>query len=402
MLPAADFRSDTVTKPTQRMGEAMLEACVSGATGDDVMREDTLIDKLEAEVAGLLGKEAGVFLPTATMGNLLAVGSHCGRGDEVLLGSESHIYVYEQGGASWLMGAPFHVIPNAPDGTLPLSAVEAALKMRGGGSDCHHPRPALVCIENTANRCGGAALPVAYMEALGALCTQHALPLHCDGARILNAAAALGVPPSTLVRACTSVTLCLSKGLGAPLGAVLVGPQAFVDKARRLRKAVGGGMRQAGVVAAACLTALHDHAPGLLADHTRASAAGTGLATIPGIIPQPRVDSNIVYFALGETWSVGAWRAMAAAACAAQGGKGEVVDTVTGLSAPITAVPSGEDVTLAGAFIALLRALGNVKVGAYGTLKIRVVTHHQINDEMVERLVKCAGAAGRLLGGGAK
>jgi threonine aldolase len=157
-------------------------------------------------------------------------------------------------------------------------------------------------------------------------------------------------------------------------------------------------MRQAGVVAAACLTALHDHAPGLLADHARARAAATGLATIPGIVPQPRVDSNIVYFALGESWSVGAWRALAEACT--QGGKTEVVDALSGLSAPVTAVPMGEEVSLAGAFIALLRALGNVKVGAYGTLKIRVVTHHQVSDEMVDRLVKCAGAAGRLLGGG--
>ena len=385
------------------MGQAMLDACASGATGDDVMREDALIDQLEARVAQLLGKAAGVFVPTCTMANLLALGAHCGRGDEVLLGSESHIYVYEQGGGSWLMGTPFHAIPNAADGTLPLEAVEGVLAMRAGGADCHHPRPALICIENTANRCGGAALPVAYLDALGAVARKNGVALHCDGARILNAAAALGAPPATLVAACDSVSLCLSKGLGAPLGAVLVGSQPLVDRARRLRKAVGGGMRQAGVVAAAGLRALEDHAPGLAADHARARAAAAGLAAIPGLSVQPRVDSNIVYFGLGKGWGVEAWRAAAGAAAAA--GQPALADAATGRRVPLDACgpappPGQQDLPVSAAFIALLKAMGNVKVGAYGTTKIRVVTHHQVSDEHVARLVECAGVAARLLGGG--
>jgi len=395
------------------MGEAMLDVIKNGTTGDDVMREDTVIDALEGRIATLLGKESGVFVPTCTMANLLALGAHCGRGEEVILGAESHIFVYEQGGGSWLMGAPFHAIPNAPDGTLPLEAVEAVLSMRAKGADCHHPKPALIAIENTANRCGGSALPVAYMDALGALARRHGLPLHCDGARILNAAAALGVPPATLVAACDSVSLCLSKGLGAPLGAVLVGSRPFCDRARRLRKAVGGGMRQAGVVAAAGMRAVEDHAPGLAVDHARARAAAAGLAGIPGLIVQPKVDSNIVYFALGKDWSVAAFRERACAAVAAAGGgdaRGVVdaesgtevevdaeSDSVTVVNAGGVAVQVGADASLSAAFIALLRALGNVKVGAYGTQKIRVVTHHQVDDEMVGRLVRCAAIAGRLL-----
>ncbi len=388
-----------MTKPTIHMGEAMLQSCVSGATGDDVMREDTLIDQLEATVARLLGKEAGVFVPTCTMANLLAIGSHCGRGDEVLVGSESHIYIYEQGGASWLMGVPFHVIPNSPaDGTLPLAAVEAALRMRGGGADPHHPSPRLVCIENTANRCGGLALPVEYMDALGALARAHGVALHCDGARILNAATALGCAPAALVAACDSVSLCLSKGLGAPLGAVLVGAAPLVERARRLRKAVGGGMRQAGVVAAACLVALEDHAPGLAADHARARAAAAGLARVPGLLVQERVDSNIVYFALGQAWSVGAWRARAQAAAARGEGAVAAGEGASLVSFPVDALgaAAGEELSLAAAFIGLLR-VGGVKVGAYGTTKIRIVTHHQVSDEHVERLVRYAAAAAAVL-----
>ena len=394
---ASDFRSDTVTKPTLAMGQAMLAACVSGETGDDVMREDLLIGRLESTIATLLGKAAGVFVPTCTMANLLAVGAHCGRGDEVLLGSESHIFVYEQGGASFLMGAPMHAIANDPvSGVLPLEALEAALRMRGGGADCHHPRPALICIENTQNRCGGAALPAAYVDAVAALARAWGVALHCDGARLLNAAAALGVPPAALAAGCDSVSLCLSKGLGAPLGAVLVGSAAVVERARRLRKAVGGGMRQAGVVAAAALQALADHAPGLAADHARAAAAAAGLRSVPGIAVQPRVDSNIVYFGLGEAWRVGAWRARAAAARA----RGEAAVALPGgASLPVDALPpaaAAEELPLAGAFRALLRAQG-VKAGSYGTQKVRVVTHHQVGDEDVARLVAAARAAGEAL-----
>jgi threonine aldolase len=392
-----DFRSDTVTKPTQAIGEAMLRSVMEGATGDDVMGEDPTIRALEARAAALLGKEAAVFVPTCTMANLLAVGAHCPRGYEVLLGTESHIFVYEQGGASWLMGVPFHAVANAADGTLPLAAVAAALALRGDGSDSHHARPGLICIENTANRCGGSALPVAYVDALGALARERRVPLHCDGARILNAATALGVPVARLVAACDSVSLCLSKGLGAPLGALLAGAAPLVAAARRLRKAVGGGMRQAGVVAAAGMAALDETAAGaappalewprLAADHARAARAAAGLRGVKGVVPQAAVDSNIVYFALGERWAVEHWRARARAAAAAQqadcGG------------APLDAVPEGADV--AAAFKALLLAVAGVKVGTYGTTRIRVVTHFQVGDDAVEALVRGTAKVAALL-----
>jgi threonine aldolase len=395
-----DFRSDTVTKPTPSIGEAMLRAATDPlATGDDVMGEDATIAALERRVAALLGKECAVFVPTCTMANLLAVGAHCGRGSEVILGSESHVFVYEQGGASWLMGAPFHAVANAGDGTLPLEAVGAALAMRGDGSDAHHARPGLICIENTANRCGGAALPVAYMDALGALAKARGVPLHCDGARVLNAATALGVPVARLVAGCDSVSLCLSKGVGAPLGALLAGAPALVAAARRLRKAVGGGMRQAGVVAAAGMAALDETAAGagtgappcawprLAADHARAFAAAAGLRGVPGVTPQAAVDSNIVYFALGEAWRAEHWFARARAA--REGGRADV-DGV-----PLGAVPEGADV--AGAFKALLLAAAGVKVGTYGTTRIRVVTHHQVGDDAVQALVKGTARVARLL-----
>jgi len=361
------------------MGDAMLAACINDETGDDVMREDSLLHKLEAKVATLLGKESSVFVPTCTMANLLAVGAHCGRGGEVLLGTESHIFVYEQGGASWLMGTPFHPITNAPDGTLPLEAIETALLMRGGGLDCHHPVPSLICIENTSNRCGGAALPVDYMDALGALGKKHKLPVHCDGARILNASVALGVEPARLVAGCSSISLCLSKGLGAPLGALLAGDKDFVERARRLRKAVGGGMRQAGVVGAAALVALEENFPKLAADHARAKRVAAGLSAIPGITVQPRVDSNIVYFALGADFSVEHWQSRV--------GNGEVDKTVH--------VPHGT--LLSNAFCILLKELANCKAGTYGTTKIRVVCHHQITDEHVEALITGAKDVAALL-----
>jgi threonine aldolase len=399
MLPLeipADFRSDTVTKPTAAMGRAMASVCGDGdaAVGDDVMGEDSTIKALESHAASLLGKEAAVFVPTCTMANLLAVGSHCARGDEVFLGTESHIFVYEQGGAAWLMGTVFHPIINAADGTLPLDALRAALATRAAASvDAHFARPALICVENTSNRCGGSALPPAYLDALAALAREHALPLHCDGARLFNAAAALGVPPATLAAGFSSVSICLSKGLGAPLGALLVGDAAVIAKARRLRKAVGGGMRQAGVVAAAGLVALTDMPSRLPADHVLARSLADALRRVPGLVPQERVDSNIVYTALSSDLTAAHWVARAAAARVA--GAAVVFDKLSGLSAPVDAVPDGATPTVA--FSALLRAVANVKVGGYGTSKFRAVTHHQVDARGVAALAEGAAVVARLM-----
>jgi threonine aldolase len=393
---SADFRSDTVTKPTRAMADAMHAAALDpDSVGDDVYGEDPTVRSIEARVATLLGKAAAVFVPTCTMANLLAVGAHCGRGDEVLLGSESHIFVYEQGGGSWIMGTAFHPIPNAPDGTLPIAALEAALALRGGGADAHMARPGLICVENTQNRCGGTALPVSYMDAVAALAAAHGLPLHCDGARLLNAATALGVPPARLVAGCSTVSLCLSKGLGAPLGALLVGGQAIVDRARRLRKAVGGGMRQAGVVAAAGLIALDEQTPRLAADHRRAAALTAGLALIPGLEAPPSVDTNIVYFGLDPLrLAASHWHVRAAAATAA--GASTVTDAVTGVSVPTDAVPT-DTASASAVFAALLRSAAQVRVGSYGSSRLRAVTHHQVGDAEVAALLKGAAIAARLL-----
>lgn len=396
LVRSADFRSDTVTKPSTFIATAMFAAATDfDAVGDDVYGEDPTIKALECKVADMLGKEAAVFVPTCTMANLLAVGAHCERGSEVLLGTESHLFVYEQGGASWLMGAVFHTVVNAADGTLPLDAVRAALVTRAAaGVDAHFARPGLIAIENTSNRCGGALLPASYVDALGALAAEHNLPVHCDGARLFNAAAAANLPPAILVRGCTSVSICLSKGLGAPLGALLVGPAAFCAKARRLRKAVGGGMRQAGVVAAAGLAALEENLPKLPADHARARRAATGLATVKGLVPQENVASNIVYIALDSALlKVAFWAENVASARMC--GQTVVTDRESGVSIALDVV--APDASAGGAFIQLMKAVCNVKIGGYGTAKIRIVTHHQVTDDDVDMLIAGAHVAARFL-----
>ncbi len=394
---SADFRSDTVTKPTPFIATAMFAAANDyDAVGDDVYGEDPTIKALETSVATLLGKEAAVFVPTCTMANLLAVGAHCERGAEVLLGSESHIFVYEQGGASWLMGTVFHGVTNAPDGTLPLDSLRAALATRAAaGTDAHFARPALICIENTANRCGGALLPPAYIDALGTLAAQHNLPVHCDGARLFNAATAAQVPVSQLVKGCTSVSVCLSKGLGAPLGALLVGPTAFCVKARRLRKAVGGGMRQAGVIAAAGLAAIEEQMPLLQFDHIRARKVAQGLGAIKGLVPQEKVDTNIVYVALDSNLMTENWVSKVESARAT--GASAVLDIESGVLVPFDTIIINSNSSSGATFQSLLKSIANVKVGGYGTQKIRVVTHHDVNDADVDMLIAGAAIVVRLL-----
>lgn len=384
----ADFRSDTVTKPTSKMGVAMLDAIV----GDDVYGEDPTVKELESKIAETLGKGAALYCPTATMANLLAVGSQCQRGDEVILGSESHLYVYEQGGASWMMGTVFHSVTNALDGTVPLEGIHAALSARPSG-DVHFSKPTLLAIENTQNRCGGAVLPVAYMDDVAALAQENGLFLHCDGARLFNAAAALGIAPARLVRGCNTVQVCLSKGLGAPLGALLAGSVDTISRARRLRKAVGGGMRQVGVIAAAGLAALDEQLPKLAADHTRARALARGLAGIKGLVPQEKVDTNIVYVALSPSLSTAAWESKVKAAIDAN--KQTVVDTFSGLEIDISVVPRNSTNSIC--FSALMSNVARIRIGTYGTTKFRLVTHHQINDADVEALITGAQVVARLM-----
>ena len=288
-----DLRSDTVTKPTP----AMLDAMSSAPVGDDVYGEDPTVRRLEAMVAELAGKEAAVFVPSGTMGNLIAVLSHCGRGDEMILGDQSHIHFYEQGGTAALGGVHPRALRNRSDGTLDLAEVEAAIR----GDNEHFPVSRLLCLETTHNRCGGVVLPLEYMDAAGELAHRHGLALHVDGARLWNAAVALGVSPARMLRGADSASLCLSKGLAAPVGSVVVGSAAFIRTVRRNRKVVGGGMRQAGVIAAAGIVAVTRMVERLADDHANASALARGLAALDGIALDPAaVQTNLVIFALSR------------------------------------------------------------------------------------------------------
>jgi threonine aldolase len=262
-----DLRSDTVTRPTAAMRAAMLAAEV----GDDVYGDDPTVNALQARLAADLGFEAGLFLPSGTQSNLVALMAHCARGDEYIVGMDAHTYKYEGGGAAVLGSIQPQPIPQAGDGTLPLDAVERAIKP----DDAHFARTRLLCLENTWH---GRPLPLDYLAQARALCDRHGLGLHLDGARLYNAAVASGVDARAITRHFDSVSVCLSKGLGAPVGSVLVGSHALVDVARRWRKVTGGGMRQAGILAAAGLHALDHHVARLADDHARAARLATLLA----------------------------------------------------------------------------------------------------------------------------
>lgn len=286
-----DLRSDTVTQPTPAMREAIYRAEV----GDDVMGEDPTVNRLEQLAAERVGKPAALFVASGTMGNLAALLAHCQRGDEVILGDLAHTFLYEAGGISALGGIYPHTLPNQPDGTLRLDQIEAAVRP----DDAHFPRSRLVALENTHNRCGGVVLPPDYFAAVRHVAARHGLLVHLDGARIFNAAVALGVDPRAITQHVDSVTFCLSKGLSAPVGSLLCGDVDFIYRAHRVRKMLGGGMRQAGVLAAAGIVALEQMVDRLAEDHVRARRLAEGIAAIPGFsIDLERVQTNIVYFDL--------------------------------------------------------------------------------------------------------
>jgi threonine aldolase len=299
-----DFRSDTVTQPTAAMRAAMAAAEV----GDDVFGEDPAVNELQRVCAELLGKEAGLFVPSGTMGNLLALLVHVdARGGEMIIGDQSHIHCYEQGNHAQFGGIHTRTVPNQPDGTLDLEAVQRAIRPPGL-SDDHLPQTQLICVENTQNRCGGRALPASYMDALGKLARENGVKLHVDGARLLNAAVSLGVSPSSLVASADSVSLCLSKGLAAPVGSVLVGSANFVRRARRLRKALGGGMRQAGVLAAAGLIAVREMSKGLALDHARTRQIAALFRDVDGVSVPAEADihSNIFHVTFAPSFCTSA------------------------------------------------------------------------------------------------
>ena len=287
-----DLRSDTVTKPTPEMRDAMAEAEV----GDDVYGDDPTVNKLQEKAAEMLGKDAALFVPSGTMGNLLALLVHCSRGEEVIVGDKSHIYVNEAGGMAALGGIYPHSISNQKDGTLRLDDIRASIQP----DDSHRTITRLICLENTQNICGGVPLTAEYTAQVGQIANEHGLKFHIDGARIFNAAAALDVDVKQLVAPADSVMFCLSKGLVAPVGSMLVGSQEFIARAHRLRKMLGGGMRQVGVVAAAGLISLEKMTGRLKQDHVRAKILFEGLKQIPGLRLEAEPSSNMVYFDLED------------------------------------------------------------------------------------------------------
>ncbi len=288
-MKVVDLRSDTVTHPSPEMRKAMYEA----ELGDDVYGEDPTLNALEAKAAERLGKEAAVFVASGTMGNLVSVLAHAQRGDEIILGNKAHIFRSEAGGASALGGISFHTIPNDGRGMLDTDDIQAAVRP----NDPHMPRTALVCLENTQNMCGGAALTQDDMKSVADVAHANGIPVHVDGARIFNASVALEAPVSELVKDVDSLTFCLSKGLSCPIGSVIVGSEDYIMEARRWRKMVGGSMRQVGVIAAAGLVALDSMVERLAEDHSNARKLAHGLAEIPGISIEPdALPTNLVFF----------------------------------------------------------------------------------------------------------
>ena len=286
-----DLRSDTVTLPTR----SMLDAIASAHLGDDVFQEDPTINKLESLAAETMGKEAGLLVPSGTMANLTSVLSHCDRGSEVILGDQAHTFMYEAGGISAFGGVHSRQISNQPDGTLKLEDIKSAVRQ----DNVHFPQTRLICLENTHNRCSGMPLTVEYTKNVAELAGDHGISVHLDGARIFNAATALDVNVRELSEPVDSVSFCLSKGLSAPVGSLVCGSQDFIAQARRNRKALGGGMRQAGIIAASGIVALTTMVDRISDDHRNARTLAEGIAKINGLsIALDIVRTNIVYFSL--------------------------------------------------------------------------------------------------------
>ena len=286
-----DLRSDTVTQPTPEMREAMATAEV----GDDVYGEDPTVNCLQELAAEMMGKEAGLFVASGTMGNLVGILAHCQRGDEAIVGNKAHTFLYEAGGISALGGVHSCQLPNQPDGSLALKDIESVIR----SDDPHEPVTRLICLENTHNRCGGTYQTSEYTRRVAEFAHARGLSVHLDGARIFNAAVALGVKAKDLAGPVDSVTFCLSKGLCAPVGSVLCGSKEFIRKALRLRKMLGGGMRQAGILAAAGIVALERMTGRLAEDHARAKKLADGLKQVPGLALDPGTPAtNMVFLSL--------------------------------------------------------------------------------------------------------
>jgi len=335
-----DLRSDTITVPTPEMRRAMSRAEV----GDDVYGEDPTIRSLEEMAAEMLGKEAGLFVTSGTMGNLVSILTHTRPGNEIILESESHIVHYEVGGCAALGGVMVRTVPGK-GGAIDPSILEAAIR----GEDIHFPRTTLIAMENTHNRAGGLAVPLSNIRAVRGVANKHGIPMHLDGARIFNAALALKVSAADIAQYFESVMFCLSKGLAAPVGSVIVGSREWIARARKWRKMVGGGMRQGGILAAAGIVALREMVGRLEEDHINAQRLAAGLAELPQVQVDPEaVETNMVLMDVGPT------------------GK------------------TGEE------FVALLKEAG-VLAGAMGPTTLRLVTHKDISPADVERALQVIG-----------
>jgi threonine aldolase len=331
-----DLRSDTVTQPTPKMREAMFNAQV----GDDVFGEDPTVNALQEKIAHLTGKEASLFVASGTMGNQVSIKVHTQPGNEIIVEGNSHIFNYESGSPALLSSVQVMPLPGFR-GSFTVEQVEEAIRP----NNVHHPRTALICIENTHNRAGGTIFPYESIQQISTFTRQHDLKMHLDGARLWNASIATGIPLSEYARHFDSVSLCFSKGLGAPVGSIIAGSQEFIDRARYYRKAYGGGMRQAGILAAAAIYAVDHHFERLAEDHRRARLLGEFIATLPDIeFEHDTVQTNIVIFNIRNT----------------------------GLS--------GQE------FVDLMAAEG-VKMITFAKTKIRAVTNLHISDEDIERTI---------------
>ena len=291
-----DLRSDTVTLPSSQM----LEAIKTIELGDDVFSEDPTVNRLQEKAANLMGKEDAILVPSGTMGNLASILTHCARGDEIILGDQSHTFLYEAGGISAFGGIHSRQLKNHPDGTINLDDIKNSIREE----NVHFPPTTLICLESTHNRCFGAPLSIEYMNQVSEIAKNNNCKIHLDGARIFNAAVALNIEVQNLVSCVDSITFCLSKGLSSPVGSIICGDYDFIKKVRHIRKALGGGMRQAGIIAGFGEIALGQMIEQIKEDHKMASKLSKGLSSIDGInINLDQVHSNIIYFNLDESKS---------------------------------------------------------------------------------------------------
>ena len=293
MSKMIDLRSDTVTLPTDEMREAIANA----ELGDDVFQEDPAVNKLEAKAAKIMGKEAGLLVPSGTMGNLISILVHCERGSEIILGEKSHTFMYEAGGISAFGGIHSRQLKNQVDGIIKISDIQSSIRT----DNVHFPKTSAITLENTHNLCNGAPLSPEYTRSVAQIAHNNNMKLHIDGARIFNAAVSQGVDVKDLVTDADSVTFCLSKGLSAPVGSVICGSEEFIYRARRIRKALGGGMRQAGIIAAAGIVSLDKIIAQIQEDHQNARILAEGISNIDGLsVDKKNIKSNIIYFDIDE------------------------------------------------------------------------------------------------------